>query len=85
MLVYGPKRPFLLRYVSRNTRRTNFPRVDRLSTDTPDLGRHNPSKANVVADALSQKSRGVQASVVSRELQMLETMEQFRLHYSDQA
>ena len=38
-----------------------------------------------MADALGQKSRGVLASVVSREWQMLETMEQFRLHYSDQA
>ena len=39
-------------------------------------------KANVVVDALSQKSRGVLASVASREWQMLETMGQFRLHYS---
>ena len=28
---------------------------------------YNPSKENVVADALSRKSRGVLASVVSRE------------------
>ena len=42
-------------------------------------------KANVVADALSRKSRGVLASVASREWQMLETMGQFRLQYSDQA
>ena len=28
---------------------------------------YHPSKANVVADALSQKSRGVLASVASRE------------------
>ena len=32
-------------------------------------------KANVVADALNQKSRGVLASVASREWQMLETVE----------
>ena len=37
------------------------------------------SKANVVADALSRKSRGVLASIASREWQMLETMWQFGL------
>ena len=42
-------------------------------------------KANVVANALSRKSRGVLASVDSWEWQMLETMGQFRLQYSDQA
>ena len=36
-------------------------------------------------DALNQKSRGVLAVVASREWQMLETMGQFRLQYSDQA
>ena len=36
----GPKWPFLLRYGSHDTRRIDFPRVDGLSTDTPDLGRH---------------------------------------------
>ena len=36
-------------------------------------------KANVVADALSHKSRGVLASIASREWQMLETVGQFRL------
>ena len=46
---------------------------------------YHPSKANVVADALSQKSRGVLASVASQEWQMLETVGQFRLRYSDQA
>ena len=35
---------------------------------------YHPSKANVVVDALSRKSRGVLASVVSREWHMLETM-----------
>ena len=38
---------------------------------------YHPGKANVVADALSRKSRGVLASVASREWQMLETMGQF--------
>ena len=42
-------------------------------------------KANVVADGLNRKSRGVLASVASLEWQMLETMGQFRLQYSDQA
>ena len=46
---------------------------------------YHPDKANVVADALSRKSRGVLASVASREWQMLETMGQFGLQYSDQA
>ena len=40
---------------------------------------YHPGKANVVADALSRKSRGVLASVVSREWQMLEIVRQFRL------
>ena len=40
---------------------------------------YHPGKANVVADALSRKSRGVLASVASREWQMFETMGQFRL------
>ena len=42
-------------------------------------------KSNVVADALSQKSQGVLASVASQQWQMLETMGQFRLQYRDQA
>ena len=37
---------------------------------------YHPGKANVVADALSQKSRGVLANVASREWHMLETMGQ---------
>ena len=36
----GPKWPFLFRYGSRNTRRIDFPRVDRLSTDPQVLGRN---------------------------------------------
>ena len=40
---------------------------------------YHPGKANVVADALSWKSRGVLASVASRELLMLETVGQFDL------
>ena len=35
---------------------------------------YHPGKANVVADALSRKSRGVLASIDSREWQMLETL-----------
>ena len=36
---------------------------------------YNPGKANVVADALSWKSRGVLANVASQDWQMLETVE----------
>ena len=36
----GLKWPFLLRYVSRDTRRIDFLQVDGLSTDTLGLGRH---------------------------------------------
>ena len=46
---------------------------------------YHPGKANVVADALSRKSRGALASIASRECRMLETMGQFRLQYSEQA
>ena len=46
---------------------------------------YHPGKANVVADALIRKSRGVLASIASREWQMLETVGQFGLQYSDQA
>ena len=42
-------------------------------------------KANVVADALSRKSRGVLASVASREWRMLKTVGQFILQYEEQA
>ena len=42
-------------------------------------------KENVVADALNWKSRGVLASVASREWQMLEAVGQFGLHYKGQA
>ena len=43
----------------------------------------NPGKTNMVADALNWKSRGVLDSVASQEWQMLETVGQFRLQYSD--
>ena len=46
---------------------------------------YHPGKENVVVDALSRKSRGVLASVASREWQMLKTVGQFILQYSDQA
>ena len=46
---------------------------------------YHPGKANVVTDALSWKSRGVLASAASWEWQMLETVGQFGLQYSDQA
>ena len=41
-------------------------------------------KANVMANALSQKSQGVLASATSWEWQMIETVEQFGLWYNDQ-
>ena len=40
---------------------------------------YHPGKANVVADALSRKSRGALASIASREWWMLETVGQFGL------
>ena len=46
---------------------------------------YHPSKENVVDNALSRKSRGVLASVASREWQVLETVGQFRLQYQDRA
>ena len=44
-----------------------------------------PGKENVVVDALSQKSRGVLASIAFHEWQMLEAVGQFGMHYRDQA
>ena len=41
---------------------------------------YHPSKENVVADALSRKSRGVLVSMASREWKMLKVVEQFGLH-----
>ena len=46
---------------------------------------YHPGKANVVADALSRKSRGALACIASREWRMLETVGQFGLQYSEQA
>ena len=46
---------------------------------------YHPGKANVVAYALSWKSRGALASIASREWRMHETMGQFRLQYREQA
>ena len=45
---------------------------------------YHPSKANVVADALSRKSRGALAGIASREGRILETMGQFGLQYIEQ-
>ena len=45
---------------------------------------YHPGKTNVVADALSRKSRGVLASIASREWRMLETVGQFGLQYTKQ-
>ena len=39
--MYGPNWPFLLVYESHDMRHTGFPRVDELSTDSRNLGRHN--------------------------------------------
>ena len=44
---------------------------------------YHPGKANVVADALSRKSRGALASIASREWRMLEIMGQFVLQYNE--
>ena len=46
---------------------------------------YHPGKTNVVADALSRKSRGVLTSLDSREWKILETVGQFGLEYSEQA
>ena len=44
-----------------------------------------PGKGNVVADALSRKSRGALVSIASREWRMLETVGRFGLRYNKQA
>ena len=44
---------------------------------------YHPCKENVVVDALSRKSRGALSSIASREWQMLETVGQFGLQYSE--
>ena len=46
---------------------------------------YHPVKANVVADVLNRKSRGVLASIASQEWQMIETVVQFRLRYNVQS
>ena len=40
---------------------------------------YHPDKENVVFNALSRKSRGILASIASREWQMIKTVGQFRL------
>ena len=42
---------------------------------------YHPGKANVVADALSRKSRGTLANIAYRKWRMLKTVGQFGLHY----
>ena len=44
---------------------------------------YHPGKENVVADALSRKSWGALASIASKEWQMLETVGQLGLQYSE--
>ena len=46
---------------------------------------YHPGKKNVVVDALSRKSRVTLASIASREWQILKTVGQFELQYSEQA
>ena len=46
---------------------------------------YHPGKENVVADALSRKSRGALSSIASREWWMLKTVGQFGLQYREQA
>ena len=46
---------------------------------------YHPGKENVVADALSHKSRGALASIASQEWWMLETVGQFELQCNEQA
>ena len=46
---------------------------------------YHSGKENVVVDSLNRKSRGVLASIASREWRMLEYVGQFGLQYSEQA
>ena len=46
---------------------------------------YHSGKADVIADALSQKSRGALANIASREWRMLQPVGQFGLQYSEQA
>ena len=45
---------------------------------------YHPGKANVVADALSRKSREALANIASREWRMIEIVGQFGLQYNEQ-
>ena len=45
---------------------------------------YHHGRANVVADALSRKSRGALASIASREWRMLQTLGLFGLQYREQ-
>ena len=44
---------------------------------------YHPGKVNVVADVLSRKSRGVLASIASREWRMLDIVGQFELQHNE--
>ena len=46
---------------------------------------YHPGKANVVADTLNRKSRGVLASIASKVWKMLEIVGLFVLQYSERA
>ena len=45
---------------------------------------YHSGKANVVTDALNQKSLGALPSIASQEWRMLEIVGQFGLHYREQ-
>ena len=45
--MYGPNWPFLLMYGSHNMRHKGYPRVDGLSMDPRDLGRHSQCQERV--------------------------------------
>ena len=48
--MYGPKWLFLLMYGSHNIRHTGFSRVDGLSTDPRDLGRHRVCQLSIIPE-----------------------------------
>ena len=56
----------LLFCVSRNTRRIDFPLVDGLSTDTPDLGRHKKNQHACLFHALVPSDIVIDISLMYR-------------------